>query len=359
MPNPNRDDHHDVLDELRTEITTAEHPQARAAAVRGLGALRTPAECFREALYVCAGISLVRSALADPAPIVRAAAVEVLYEHCCARDAATARALYELITTDEGSQLRQTAFMALSACSHKGFRTWPESPEAIAWLLDYVAADPFDGSRRDPLMLLADFIEVTEVRALLGEIAEQHPDEQVRDNVVARLWFAHHHDDTRAVCRRLAYGDPSHQVRARAVKALGWWGEASDDSAPVGDAELLRDLDILRDRAVNDPDSIVRGSAWEQLVAHTDLADVADLLRGRAADDPDPDVRAELLVEIVDEAQHLDDRTPAAAYLAERVERDEDLGVRQLAAELLTDLTSSDGYIHKRLVGTRYLSYYI
>ncbi|MBF6345908.1 hypothetical protein IU409_20700 [Nocardia cyriacigeorgica] len=128
MPNPNRDDHHDVLDELHTEITTAEHPQARAAAARGLGALRTPAECFREALYVCAGIGLVRSALADPAPIVRAAAVEVLYEHCCARDAATARALYELITTDEDSQLRQTAFMALSACSHKGFRTWPESP---------------------------------------------------------------------------------------------------------------------------------------------------------------------------------------------------------------------------------------
>ncbi|NEW29944.1 HEAT repeat domain-containing protein [Nocardia cyriacigeorgica] len=355
MPHPAEDDHH-TLAALREVITTEQHPELRATALRELGALGRNADGSWDVVHECAGIDLLRDALADPAASVRAAAVDVLSERRCARDAATTRALYTLIATDEGPQLRRTAFRALVAATHEGFRPWPDDPEAIAWLHEYVAADPCADSRRYALMLLDDFPEIAEVRALLGEIAEQHPDDSVRRTVVTRLGLAGH-DDTKAVLRRLAHTDQADEVRACAVGALGCWGAEFDDAEAIRGTELLRDIEILREVAVADSAAIVRGAAWERLAGHTDLPQVGALLLRRAMDDPDSDVRAQLLVDLADDAQYADDRAPAVTYLTERAEDDADPEVRQLAADLVTDLTAGAAHFHKRPVGTRYRWY--
>ncbi|NEW41748.1 hypothetical protein GV794_21960 [Nocardia cyriacigeorgica] len=373
------EDHDDVLTALHEVIATDDHPSVRETALRELGGLGLRYAASRGVVRDClAGdnspevrcaalrildptadpeaAELVHSALVDPAPIVRAAAMDVLYEHRCAGRAVTIPALYELIVVEEEPRVRAAALRAMVAGRRDGSRAWPDHPEAITWLREYIAVDPFDESRRFALMLIKEFVDVSDVRALLGDIAERHPDESVRRSVITRLGLGDH-GDTKAVMRRLASSDPSGYVRACAVQGLGWWGEEADDTELVRGAELLRDIEILCDRAVADSDEIVRGAAWERLAVHADIADVSALMFRRAADDPDADVRAQLLVEIVDDAQYADDRTPTAVYLTERAERETDLDTGQLAAELLTDLTQGDGHIQKRPVGTRYLWY--
>ncbi|WP_433728829.1 HEAT repeat domain-containing protein [Nocardia sp. CA-129566] len=373
------EDHPDTRTALHAAITADDCPGVRAVALRELGdrAMKDPVS--RALVHDCLArdsspevrcaaldildpsddpdaVDLVRRFVIDPDPGVRVAAIEVLQKWRPRDRAATTRALYERITIDEDPEVCAAAFRALLR-NRAGSPVWPNHTAAITWLREYIAADPFAESRRYALFLADDVADDPDIRALMGRIAEHHPDDEMRSSLITRLTLGEHSDaGTQEVIRRLAATDSSWHVRACAVQGLGKFSDDLDDIEPLPDASLLRDIELLCERAVADPEGNVRGAAWEMLTLHAYLDDVSALRLRRAVDDPDTEVRKQLLVEIVDDAKYADDRTPTATYLTERADHDPDPDVSQLAADLLTDLISGKD-IERPVVGTRYRWY--
>ncbi|MBF6465709.1 HEAT repeat domain-containing protein [Nocardia beijingensis] len=323
-------DHPDTLTAIRDRLTSDSSAEVRYEAIHALEDGADPGTFV-----------LALQAVVDPDAKVRAAAVDALGTYPTVVTTAIAQALYERVTTDDDPNVREAALR--TASRRRNSRVlWPNHPEAISGLREYVAADPFAESRRFAVYLLEHFTDDPEVRTLLRGIAERHPDDRERGTMMFKLSASGHDDpETKEMVRRMAVVDPSWEVRAHAVQELDW-----QDDGP--------DLELLRDRAVADTHGNVRGAAWEKLALWSDREDIAVLMRRRSADDPDPDLRAQLLVEIVHGAQHAADRTPTVTYLAPRVEQDPDADVRQLAADLVADLTSGEQNIQKREVGTRH-----
>jgi hypothetical protein len=158
----------------------------------------------------------------DSSPAVRLAAMGELGG--IDRDAKV-QALYERVTTDEDPDVCAAALRIFQRMHDVTVgeqpKLWPDRPEAISWLREYVAADPFAADRRVAVDLLADFVEHSDVRVVLHRIAEHHPDESDRVRVMTRFFLSDRDDpDTRDVLLRVAATDPSPRVRAEAREHL-------------------------------------------------------------------------------------------------------------------------------------------
>lgn len=329
------EDHPDTSTTLHAAVTADDEPDVRMVALSELGDLTEKDTAFRALAHdrlvhdgspavryaamralddTCEPDSFdpVRQAAADPDAAVRASAVRRLGVHGRSFNTDTAiEALYERVTTDEDPDVREAAWRALRGIHELTVgeqpKRWPDRPEAITWLREHVAADPFAASRHVAVDLLCDFVEDPDVRAVLHRVVEHHPDESDRVRVLSRFVISDRDDpDTREVTLRLAVTDPSSRVRAE---------------------------------------------VWRQLAFHVEDDDIAALMLRRSAEDSDSDLRAQLLVEIVDAAQYTEDRTATVAHLTTRAEHDPAPGVRQLAADLLADLASGK-HIERREVGS-------
>jgi hypothetical protein len=312
---------------LGTAAATDRDPAVRWAALTELTATAaaSPISELRRRRDV---FDILLGAARDPAPAVRAVAVEQLGHHRHVDRSATAAALYERVLAEDDPRVREQALRSMVSRNDEP-SLWPTDPAAIDWLRRHVAAEPFAASRRWALTLLGAFVADPDVRALLGTIAERHPDEQRRRELL-RLHRTDRADaDTKQLARRLVRTDPSEHVRADATMLLTWYWPDDADT-----------IELLLDRVVADPAGAVRSAGWDLLAYETDRAEVADLLTRRAADDPDGTLRRRLLDHYARQASYDPDRTAAIAFLTARADRDPDPEVGRHAAELAAALTA-------------------
>lgn len=232
----------EALSTLRA-MSTDDDSRVRAVALEELGELLEDTETEDADSY-----TVILDALTDPEPSVRVAAVKALGEYPAGDRPAIAGALYERVTTDKDPDVRDAAMSAMVTGPDEP-RMWPDGPEAIAALRDYVAADLFAYSRRAVVkFMLGDLVDDLGIRALLSRIAEHHPDWAFRIDVIRTLASkGNGHADTKATLLRLATADPQSEVRqillVQIVRAY------KDDTATT---------ELLTDRAEHDPDPDVR-----------------------------------------------------------------------------------------------------
>lgn len=258
------EDHPDTRTALHAVVTTDDEPRVRLAALSELGDLSERDPAFQdvardrlahdsspvvrhaalEALDVTADpnvFDLVRTAGADADPAVRAAAARHLglYGRSFNTDAAR-QALYEQVTTDEDPDAREAALRAMARMQDiaigEPLKRWPDRPEAITWLREYVAADPIAQSRRSAVDLLGDYVDDPDNCALLHRIAERHPDESGRIEAIIPFYRREDGDpDTMQVMLRLAETDPSSHVRKEAAQVLNLWSDDFEDFDDLDD----------------------------------------------------------------------------------------------------------------------------
>jgi hypothetical protein len=320
-------DHPDTLPALDTAFRTDEEPAIRKLALRGLTELHAASgdeARWRQAL------DLLLIAVRDPAPEVRVAALSDLHPYCRFDPELVGRTLYDQVRVDDDPQARHEALAVMWRWDGEP-GLWPDDPEAVAWLRDFVAADLAAKDRRWAISLLGGFVADPEARRVLLRVAEHHPDGETRSQVIVLYLTGCDDAESKAMAYRLAAGDPWWLVRARSLQwIIGRWEE---DPAT---------LELLRDRVVADPDPLVRGRAWDRLVLHTDHEDLAALMVARLSGDPDAEVRQQLLGEYARGYPYREDRAPTTTVLSARATADPDPDVRQHATDLLTALSRDE-----------------
>jgi len=194
---------------------------------------------------------------------------------------------------------------------------------------------------------------------VLRRRAVADPSELVREAALAGLYDTRaHKDDTWALIRDRAASDPQTRVRQRALRLLGGRPDdwefirglvlSSKDSYIRSQAlDVLTHLrgddfdtwQLVRQRAVDDPNEHVRGNACRLLGLRKDDTDVEDFLRRRIAVESGEIARADALDALRDNCAHNEGVWGLARRLA--VEDPSD-GVRDTAITALCENRSED-----------------
>uniref|UniRef100_UPI0006E24C95 HEAT repeat domain-containing protein n=1 Tax=Streptomyces atriruber TaxID=545121 RepID=UPI0006E24C95 len=332
------DEERDVAAQARERATADPHPLVRGEALRSLARLRGGEE---------ETLRLIRTEVASAAePVVRAAAVEVLYLQWKS-DPGTRGLVVEAGVRDSSARVRQ---LALAVLQHG----WREEAATLSLLCERVVDDPdefFRGALLDSMM--TGWPDHRRVRELAGDRLCHDPSEYVRYRALD-AWRRGPDDDDAAwePLRRCARHDERFTMRSLALGKLS--DLAGDDAAT---AELLRDSlfddpdggtranalywltklrpadeavwRLTRELAVDAPHGSTRAVALRQLVAcRGEDPGTWQLVRGRAVTDPDQNVRLEA-------ARQLGARHEAGDFLRALAVGDPAPAVRRAALQAL------------------------
>ncbi len=225
---------------------------------------------------------LKQRAQSDQDNYVRGAAVEALARGY-KEDPETLPWLKQRAQSDQDSAVRRAAVAALA-------RGYKEDPETLPWLKQRAQSDQAEYVRRAAVEALArGYREDPETLPILKQRAQSDEDSDVRRAAVEALAWGYKEDpETLPILKQRAQSDQDSAVRHAAVEALA-----------RGYKEDVTVFEVLQSIATTDP--FQRESPWDSnprqialsalLTDHPNHAHILELLHDRAYNDPDEALR--------------------------------------------------------------------